>query len=214
MNGVHCDSDLETVAGECYFCLAPFSKLSTLEKHMKDIHDHDAKRPGRPYELTDKRDSLLSITHMYKEITHTLRDKYADKYPENTIISKKFVKETVKPIVWGPAREIIPSSRIYELIENAQRAGTQLACPYCEHTMAATKKNVGHLQNHLLSKHKIRVDDMKPLKGCEWCKKTFSESSSLRRHMKMTHGNGDPEVARFKCPVCPAPFTTEITMKE
>ena len=103
--------------------------------------------------------------------------------------------------------------KVYQLIEDAQRAGGQLTCPYCDHTMAATKKNKGHLQNHLYSKHKVRVEDMKLLKGCEWCQKTFSETSSLRRHMKMTHAEGNRELARFHCPVCPAPFTTEITMK-
>ena len=71
---------------------------------MKDIHEHDVKRPGRPVELSDKRGSLLEQTHMYKEVTHTLREKYAGKYAENSIISKKFPDPAkAKKMTWDAA---------------------------------------------------------------------------------------------------------------
>merc|ERR1712244_30285 len=58
-----------------------------------------------------------------------------------------------------------------------------------------------------------RIHGQQKIEKCTFCKKTFTDPSSLRLHKKRFHSNENGHCNRYCCRICRKPFKTKVDLK-
>ena len=186
---IHGDHDPNTATFSCHLCPAIFILDSSLKKHIK-WHNHKGADKAafdvdQYDDVSEKICSIKNTTCKYCEITfstysnlcHHIKNIHGDDDPNTATLSCHLC----------PAIFILDSSLKKHIRWHTNKGADEIA------RVVSDPENVTP-----------NFDENKD--SCEYCIKSFSSYEMYQIHVAGVHGNGDKDIAKFSCDLCPAIF--------